>query len=226
MCPFCYIGKRKFEKALEQFPERDRIEVEWKSFELMPNLEPGKTQDLQQMLVESKGMDMESVKAMNAQVASAGEQVGIAFDFDKALATNTRAAHRFIHFAKAHGKQDAAEELLFRSFFTEGKDVGEVQTLMELGEALGLDPQQVKTALDNGSHDKDVEEDIYEARQVGVRGVPFFVLNRKYAVSGAQEAATFLQVLEKSFGEWEKDNPRQRFETLEGKVCEPGKPCE
>jgi predicted DsbA family dithiol-disulfide isomerase len=130
MCPFCYIGKRKFEKALQEFPQRERIDVEWKSYELMPHLEPGKVQDLQQMLVETKGMDMEQVKTMNARVANAGEQVGIEFNFEKALAVNTRMAHRLIHFAKAHGKQHEAEELLFHSFFTQGKNVGDLDTLL------------------------------------------------------------------------------------------------
>src|SRR5690606_24241512 len=177
MCPFCYIGKRKFEKALEAFPQRERIDVEWKSYELMPHLEPGTVQDLQQMLVESKGMEMDQVKAMNARVASAGKQVGIDFNFERALAVNTKMAHRLIHFAKAQGKQHEAEEMLFHAFFTDGKNVGDLGTLVELGEMLGLDPGAVKVALEDGSYAEDVERDVYEARQVGVRGVPFFVMN-------------------------------------------------
>ncbi len=226
MCPFCYIGKRKFEKALQEFPQRERIDVEWKSYELMPHLEPGKVQDLQQMLVETKGMDMEQVKTMNARVANAGEQVGIEFNFEKALAVNTRMAHRLIHFAKAHGKQHEAEELLFHSFFTQGKNVGDLDTLLEVGKELGLDSEAVKAALEQGSYEEDVERDIYEARQVGVRGVPFFVMNRKYAVSGAQEAQSFLQVLEKSFGEWEKENPVPALQVIEGKSCSSDGTCD
>src|SRR5690606_21297922 len=139
MCPFCYIGKRKFEKALQEVPQRERIDVEWKGYELMPHLEPGKVQDLQQMLVETKGMDMEQVKTMNARVANAGEQVGIEFNFEKALAVNTRMAHRLIHFAKAHGKQHEAEELLFHSLFNPGKECRGLDTLPGVGKELRLE---------------------------------------------------------------------------------------
>src|SRR5690606_20822466 len=127
--------------------------------------------------------------------------------------------HGLIHRAKAAGKQHQAEELLFRALFTEGKNVDDIQTLIALGEELGLDPKEVRTALEGGTYDAAVERDIYEARQVGVRGVPFFVLNRKYAISGAQETTTFLQALEKSFEEWEREHVAPTLEVIEGKSC-------
>ncbi|MBX9449953.1 MAG: DsbA family oxidoreductase [Taibaiella sp.] len=204
MCPFCYIGKKKFEMAMETFSHKDKIEVEWKSFQLMPDLEPGKVNDLEKILVEKKGIDPAQAKAMNAQVAQVGQQAGLTFNFDKALAVNTFNAHRFTHFAKANGKQSEAEEILFRSYFTEGKNVDDFATLIQLGTEIGLDADALKTALENNSYAGDVRKDINEARQIGVSGVPFFLFDRKQAVSGAQDPATFLQALEMTFAEWQK----------------------
>lgn len=226
MCPFCYIGKRKFELALERFEHRDRLSIEWKSFQLMPDLQPGTVHDLETLLVETKGMDPQQVKAMNAQVARAGEQVGIDFNFDRALGVNTLDAHRFIHFAKGFDKQNEAEEALFRSYFTQGRNVGDFDTLIELGEEIGLDVQGVRAALENGDHADGVRRDIAEARALGVRGVPFFVMDRTYAVSGAQQPEAFLETLEKSFMEWQGKHPSPNFDTLQGSVCEPGKACD
>lgn len=226
MCPFCYIGKHKFETALEQFEDKNNIEIEWKSFQLMPELEKGKVSDLERILVEKRGIDLQQAKAMNAQVSQAGEQIGITFNFDKALAVNTFDAHRFIHFAKHNGKQNEAEEVLFRSYFTDGKNVSNFSTLIQLGEEIGLDTNALKTALENGSYADEVRADIYEAQQIGARGVPFFVFNRKYAVSGAQAPQTFLQTLEKSFTEWRKENPETKLEIIDGKVCTPDGKCD
>src|SRR5690606_2211783 len=122
--------------------------------------------------------------------------------------------------------QHEAEDILFRSLFTEGKNVDDIRTLVSLGEELGLDPQEVKASLENGTYDQEVEKDIYEARQVGVRGVPFFALNRKYAISGAQETETFLQALDKSFKEWQRENAAPAMEVIEGKSCSPDGSCD
>src|SRR5690606_25566986 len=214
MCPFCYIGKQKFDKALEAFPHRDKIDVEWKSFELMPDLKSGGAQDMREMSVETKGMEMQLVKAMTSQIAQAGAQVGIDFKFEKALAVNTHRAHGLIHLAKANGKQHEAEDILFRSLFTEGKNVADIRTLVSLGEELGLDPQEVKASLENGTYDQEVEKDIYEARQVGVRGVPFFALNRQSAMSGAPACYTFLPALEKTLKEWPRENAAPATEVI------------
>lgn len=219
MCPFCYIGKRKFETALSQFHGQKDIEVEWKSFQLMPDLEKGKVSDLEQLLVEKKGISQAQAQSMNAHVANVGQQVGLVFNFDKAQAVNTEDAHRFLHFAKASGKQNEAEEVLFRSYFTDGKNIGDLPTLLEIGKEIGLDTEQLKPVLENGSFSDDVRKDIYEAQQIGVSGVPFFVLNRKYGVSGAQDPVVFLQVLEKAFGEWREENPGLSLEVSEGDSC-------
>lgn len=226
MCPFCYIGKRKFEMALEQFPHRDKVEIIWKSFQLMPDLKTQSGRNLDQFLAEEKGMPLEQAKAMNNQVVQIAKSIGLNYDFDRTIPANTFNAHRFTHFAKANGKQDEAEERLFHAYFIEGKNIDDLPALIELGVEIGLEANALKTALENGSYADGVRADIYEAQQVGVRGVPFFVFNRKQAVSGAQEPQTFLQVLEKSYSEWRIDNPEIELEIIDGKVCTPDGKCD
>jgi predicted DsbA family dithiol-disulfide isomerase len=225
MCPFCYIGKRKFETALAKFPHKDNVQLVWKSFQLAPNLKTQPDKNIHQFLSEHKGISIEQARAMNNQVTHMASQVGLVYNFDKAIAANSFNVHRFIHFAKQQGKQDEAEELLFRSYFTDGKNIDDYPTLIELGTEMGLDTISLKTALENGSYADDVKADILEAQQLGVSGVPFFILNRKYAVSGAQESQTFFEALTKAFDEWSKRNPETELEIIEGQSCEPDGNC-
>lgn len=219
MCPFCYIGKRKFESALSQFERKEKVEIVWHSFQLAPELKTQTDKNIHQFLAEKKGMSVEQAKGMNDQVTQMAKQVGLVYNFDTSIVANSFNGHRFTHFAKQHGKQNEVEELLFRSYFTDGKNIDDYPTLIQLGEEAGLDTESLKTALENGSYANEVQNDIYEAQQVGVRGVPFFVFNRKYAVSGAQESRAFLETLRKSFTAWVKENPKVKLEVTEGKVC-------
>ncbi|PTS93620.1 disulfide bond formation protein DsbA [Pedobacter sp. HMWF019] len=206
MCPFCYIGKRKFEAALEQFPDKDKVQLVWKSFQLAPELITQPDKSLHQFLSEHKGISFEQAKGMNDHVSQLAKQVGLVYNFDISIVANSFNAHRFTHFAKQYNKQNEAEESLFRSYFTDGKNIDNYPTLIQLGSEIGLDPIALKTALENGRYADEVRTDIYEAQQVGVRGVPFFVFNRKYAVSGAQETPVFLETLQKSYAEWWQEN--------------------
>lgn len=226
MCPFCYIGKRRFENALEQFHNKDEISIEWKSFQLMPGLKTDGDQNADEFLAEQKGVTIEHARAMNGHASQMAQDVGLNFNFDKAIPANTFNAHRLIHFAKAKGKQHEAEEILFRSYFTEGKNIDDYPTLVSLGKEIGLDIKELEAALKNESFTDNVLEDIYEAQQIGVRGVPFFVFDRKYAVSGAQASGIFLEVLQKSFNEWQIENAKPKLEVIEGKVCTPGGECD
>jgi predicted DsbA family dithiol-disulfide isomerase len=205
MCPFCYIGKRKFEQALAQFPSKDQIELEWKSFQLSPEIKTDQSKSIHQFLAEHKGMSLEQARQMNDQVSQMAASAGLVYNFDISVVANSFNAHRFSHFAKSKGKQNEAEELLFRSYFTEGKNIDDYPTLVKLGSEIGLDTEQLSEALATGRFAEGVRADIMEARELGVRGVPFFVFDRKYAVSGAQEINTFLQALENAFREWKKD---------------------
>jgi len=204
MCPFCYIGKRRFEDALSKFGDADGIEVEWRSFQLDPTIKPEDGKDLYQYLSDRKGIPYEQAVQMNNQVAAMAADAGITFNPATAVVANSFDAHRLIHLAKQNQLQDEAEERLFRSYFTESKDFGDHAVLTELGKEIGLDESSIKQTLSSDAYSKDVTADINEAQALGIRGVPFFVFDRKYAVSGAQASSAFLQVLEKSFGEFKE----------------------
>ncbi|KGO91594.1 DsbA family oxidoreductase [Flavobacterium subsaxonicum] len=197
MCPFCYIGKRKFEVALAQLDNIDNIEIEWKSFLLSPEMKTDDTKNIHQFLAEHKGISLEEATGMNDNVAHIAANVGLTYNFDKTIPANSFNAHRLLHFAKQHGRQQAAEEALFAAYFTEGKNIDDAQTLVHIAAQLGLDGGAFADAMGSGAFVNDVLNDINEAQQLGIRGVPFFVFDRKYAVSGAQDPAVFLETLEK-----------------------------
>jgi len=201
MCPFCYIGKRKFEVALAQLESIDNIEIEWKSFLLSPDMKTDDTKNIHQFLAEHKGISLEEATGMNDNVAHIAANVGLEYNFDKTIPANSFNAHRLLHFAKQHGRQQAAEEALFAAYFTEGKNIDDAQTLVTLAATLGLDGNAFAQAMGAGAYVEAVLDDVNEAQQLGIRGVPFFVFDRKYAVSGAQEPAAFLETLEKVMSE-------------------------
>ena len=224
MCPFCYIGKRKFESALKQFDNSSNIEIIWKSFQLAPDMKTDPGKNIDEYLSTHKGMSLQQAKDLNHQVAQRAKQVGLEFNFDKAIVANSFNAHRFSHLAKHHGLQNEAEERLFAAYFTEGKNTDDAQTLIQIGAEIGLDASEVKELLEGNKYAEEVNADIFEAHQLGVRGVPFFVFDRKYAVSGAQESQVFFNTLEKSFSEWKNENASS-IEVIEGESCSPNGEC-
>ncbi len=203
MCPFCYIGKRKFENALAQFAHKDEVEIVWKSFQLNPDMKTESNKNINQYLAEAKGWSIEKAKEMNDYVSNIAKEIGLTYNMNKAVVANSFDAHRFSHLAKKHGKQNDAEEKLFEAYFTDGKNTADHQTLVQLGSEIGMDATEISTVLSSDEFSDEVNQDVYEAQQVGVRGVPFFVLGEKYAISGAQESSTFLQALNKT---WEETN--------------------
>lgn len=225
MCPFCYIGKRKFESALAQFPNGKDIEIEWHSFQLDPDItaQPGK--DVYAYLAERKGMTVEQSKQMHKQVVQMAAGEGLQYNFDKAVIANSFDAHRISHLAKKHGKGDAMEEQLFHGYFTEGKDIANHDVLIEMAKNIGIPEQEVIDVLNSKQYADAVEADIVRASQIGVRGVPFFVLDNKYAISGAQPSETFLQALAQAWSEYEKANPKLTVVGGDATVCEPGGEC-
>ena len=198
ICPFCYIGKRKFEKALAQFDHQNEVEIVWKSFQLNPDMKTEAGKNINQYLAEAKGWTLDHAKSMNEHVSNMAKEVGLTYHFDKAIVANSFDAQRFSYLAKKHGLQNEAEEKLFAAYFTEGKNTADHNTLIQLGADIGLNPDEVKKMLDSNEFADEVRQDIYEAQQVGVRGVPFFVFDEKYAISGAQDSAVFLQALNKT----------------------------
>jgi predicted DsbA family dithiol-disulfide isomerase len=217
MCPFCYIGKRRFEESLAQFGNRQNIEIEWKSFLLSPDMKTDPSKSIHQFLAEHKGVSLEEAKSMNQYVTDMAASAGLTYDFDKTIPANSFNAHRFLHFTKQYGKQNEAEELLFKAYFTEGKNIDDAETLVTLAQELGLNVAELTQAMGSDAYVNDVVADIEEAQHIGVRGVPFFVFDRKYAVSGAQTPEIFLQTLEKSHEEWQEANPK--LTVIEGDSC-------
>ena len=217
MCPFCYIGKRNFEAALKEFEGRDEIEIEWKSFQLDPSIP--KTFETKintiEYLAERKGMSIEKSKELHTNVIETAKKVGLDYDFEKAVVANSFDAHRLIQLAKTKGLGDAAEESLFKAYFTDGKDMSDHSTLVQLGKEIGLNEEEIIAALASEEFEAKVNFDVSEGSQLGVTGVPFFVFDRKYAVSGAQPIETFLNALKQSHAESKN----------EGATCAPGGGC-
>ncbi|WP_454045748.1 DsbA family oxidoreductase [Chryseobacterium sp. Marseille-Q8038] len=201
ICPFCYIGKNNFEQALSKLPFKDEVEVEWKSFQLDPTLDPKETQDTIQYFREKKGVAEAQATQMLGQVTQMGKGAGIDFNFGKTLITNTFSAHKLLHLAKKHNKANEMEEALFIAHFIDGKNVGDRDVLVTLAENLGIDKNVAIQAVTTDQLDYEVNQDIQEARNNGVSGVPFFVLNGKYAVSGAQPVEVFENALQQTYKE-------------------------
>jgi predicted DsbA family dithiol-disulfide isomerase len=217
MCPFCYIGKRRFEQALQNFANKDEVEIEWKSFQLNPDMKTNPNIHIDQYLADIKGFSIDHARQLNAHVTQMAAEAGLTYNFDKAIVANSFNAHRFTHLAKKHGLGIAAEEQLFKAYFTDGKNIDDINTLVELGVEIGLDAASVKQTLESNAFADDVKNDIADAQQLGIRGVPFFVMNNKYGVSGAQEIRVFDETLQKAFGEWQQEKPK--LEIIEGESC-------
>jgi predicted DsbA family dithiol-disulfide isomerase len=213
VCPFCYIGKRKFEKALEGFAAKDKVEIEWKSFQLDPEMDNKEGLSVHEYLGKRKGGTPADGKRMNDQMAAIAKEVGLEYDFDKAIINNTSAAHQLLHFAKTKGIQNQMKERLFKAYYTEGKDTGNIETLVQLATELGLNEAETRKVLEENVFAEEVLADQKHAYQVGVQGVPFFVFNNKYAVSGAQQPEAFAQVLQKV---WDEEKPMLVAEQGEG----------
>jgi predicted DsbA family dithiol-disulfide isomerase len=215
LCPFCYIGKREFENALARFPHKDKVQVEWKSFELDPNAPVKSEEDSYGMLARKYGMSREDAKTRVAGVAARAKSVGLAYNFDKAVIANSFQAHRLIQLAKTKGLGAAAEERLFQAYFSDGAHIGDTGTLVRLGTEIGLDAKEVTEMLASDAFSEAVRTDEYEAQQFGIRGVPFFAIDRKYGISGAQSADHFLGALEQAWKE------RPVTQAPDAAICEP-----
>jgi len=199
MCPFCYIGKRKFEAALEQFSRKDEVEVVWHSFQLNPDMvdQPGKSAI--EYLAEVKNQSIEWSQEMHNQVTESAKKVGLEYHFEKVKVANSFDAHRLVQLAKKYNLTDALEERFFRAYFTEGALISNHAELVQLAVEVGLDEKEVEGVLSSDQFYADVIRDGQDAANLGVRGVPFFAMDRKFGVSGAHDVEVFLERLEKAF---------------------------
>ncbi|MDB5056052.1 MAG: Protein-disulfide isomerase [Bacilli bacterium] len=204
MCPFCYIGKRRFEAALERFSNKNDVDVVYRSFELSPNAKRDVNHNVHEMLASKYGMSRERAKAMNDDLTSQAQSVGLTYHFDTMILTNTFDAHRLAHFAAGYGKMREMTERLLKAYFTESKHIGDHETLAVLATEVGLDKNETATMLAGDGYTEEVRADEQEAVRLDIRGVPYFVINRKYAISGAQPSEVFLEAMQKA---WDEDRP-------------------
>ena len=192
-CPWCYIGKRKFEAGATQFG--GDVEVEYHSFELAPDTPVDFDGSPADYLSQRKGISLEQVGLMLERVTSVAASVGLDYDYDHVHQTNTVISHELLHFAKSKGRQLEMKERLLKAYFIDGEHIGRIPDLVELAAELGFDRAEVTEALESHRYLADVKADVALAREYGIQGVPFFVIDGKYGVSGAQEAETFANVL-------------------------------
>jgi predicted DsbA family dithiol-disulfide isomerase len=190
VCPWCYIGKRRFEAAVEQFD--GEVEVMWRSFELDPGAPAVREHTATEHLAAKYGMSHEQAESSHAQMTALAAQEGLEYHFELAKGGNSFDAHRLIHLAADQGLQDEAMERVFRGYFTEGLPIGDRDALIALAAELGLDGD----SLNGDAYSEAVREDEHLAQRIGIQGVPFFVLDRRYGVSGAQPAEILVQALE------------------------------
>ncbi len=201
-CPFCYVGKKNFEKALDQFPNKDEIEVTWHSFQLDPDMKTQPEKNSLEYFSEIKGVPVAQAKEMYAHVYKAGKDAGIEFNFDHQKVANSYRAHLLLQLAATKNLANETEEALFKAQLIDGKNIDDEATLVEIGQSVSLEEEEIKNALNADEFKHAVAQDVMLARQMGINAVPFFVINDKYGVSGAQPSPVFSEVLEKSWEEF------------------------
>jgi len=197
VCPWCYVGKRRFEKALARFSNRDEVQIVHRSFQLNPATPRDTTSSRREMLMRKYRRSPDQVVEMDARMTQTAAAEGLEFNLEGTLTGNTFDAHQLVHLAHAHGLQDAVVERLFRAYFTEQQSLFDQQTLVELGADAGLNRDEMAAALREKRYANAVDMDIDVAHRLGVTGVPFYVINDRYGISGAQAPETFLDVLQR-----------------------------
>ena len=200
-CPWCAVGKRRFERALAAFSHRDDVEVEWRSFELDPRAPRTHGVPAVQLLSRKYGVTVEQARAMNARLAAEAAKEGLAFDLERLQVGNTFDAHRLIHHATAHGLGDAMVDRLFRAYLNEGMALGDVNVLALLAGEVGLDGEMTRVVLEGSEFASEVRADEDRAREFGITGVPFFAIDERYGISGAQPSEAFLAALTQAWAE-------------------------
>lgn len=198
-CPWCYIGKRKFEAGVKAFGRP--VEVEYHSYELSPDTPVDFDGSPIDYLSQRKGLPLEQVNEMLERVTGIAADVGLDYHYDLVHQTNTRKAHEVLHYAKAHGKQSEMKERLLKGYFIEGAHVGRLEQLADLASEIGLNRDDVLRSLEASEYADAVEADVQQAQAYGIQGVPFYVIDGKYGISGAQPAETFAGALEQAFSE-------------------------
>lgn len=216
-CPFCYIGKARFEQALNQFENKDQVEVVYKAYQLNPYAPKEMKGSAAESFAQGHSMSVSDAKQRFKMFADNAKTVGLTYNYDIIQMTNTFDAHRLAKWANTLGLEDKLTSRLMKAYFTDGKNLSNLDTLAELAEEIGLNKEEAKKVLTANEFKDQVNAEITEARQVGVQGVPFFVINRKYGVSGAQATEYFLQALRQIYKE---EQPIQKLEADESATCD------
>jgi len=215
VCPWCYVGKRRFEAALEQFAHRAEVTVTWRSFELDPGAPRERDVDGATHLAEKYGTSRVQAEHMQAHMTEVAAGEGLDFRFDRARAGNTFDAHRLLHLAEAHGRQDALKERFMRGYLTEGEPIGDPEALQRLAVDAGLPEDEVREVLATDQYADAVRDDERTASGLGISAVPFFVVDRSIGASGAQPAELLLDLLRRA-------RPEPALEVLaDGATCGP-----
>lgn len=204
VCPWCALGKRRFERALADFPHRDEVEVVWRSFELDPSAPDHSDPDVADHLARKYGVPRAQILKSQAQLTDLGAAEGLVYRFELTRRTNTFDAHRLLHHAYEVGDQNALKSRLLEAYFSEGADVGDHDTLVRLAADVGLDPETAAEILRSGAYGPEVRADEEAARAFGISGVPFFVVNRRIGISGAQAVGVFRNALDEA---WARAHP-------------------
>ncbi len=201
VCPWCYLGKRRFEHALADFDHREEVHVVHRAFQLDPTAPIGETFDQVDLLVKKYGMPAKQVKAQQAKVVDLGRAEGLAYNFDGGLVSNTLDAHRLIRLGLERGLQDVVIERFFRAHFTEQRSLFEADSLVALSVEAGLDADEARTVLTEQAYTQEIADDVRQAQEYGANGVPFFVIDDKYGISGAQPRRTFVDALSRAWAD-------------------------
>jgi predicted DsbA family dithiol-disulfide isomerase len=199
VCPWCYVGKRRFERALAAFPEQQHVEIVYRSFQLDPRSPRGTTLPRREVLKAKYGWSESHAVAMDARMTETAAQEGLEYHLEDGVTGNTFDAHQLLQLARARGGQDAMTERLFRAHFTERRSVFDRDSLVALAGEAGVDPTEARQALEQDAFAEAVRADVEEARALGATGVPFFVFAHRYGVSGAQPADFFAQALNRAW---------------------------
>lgn len=197
VCPFCYIGKRELEQALRETGLEEQVEIQMKAYELDPTSSTTEAPPVKETLMQKKGLSNEQVEEMFKGVTARAKEVGLDYDFSKMTNANTKKAHQLAKFAEEQGKEKEISEALLQAHFLNYQSLNDEEVLLTIAEAVGLNREEAKAALENTTYTIAVNKDIEEAGKLGIQGVPFFIIERKYGISGAQPQAVFQETLKK-----------------------------
>lgn len=212
--PFCYIAKRKLEMAMEQFPHSDDVKIVWHSYQAHPDIQYEEERDIHDFLIEKEGMTPDQAIQLNTQVTTMARKFGLDYNFNDRIMVNTQDAHRLIRLATVHDLQAEAVERLFAAHFTEGRNLEDHETLLQLGAEIGLKEDDIHEMLNSDRFLQEVKEDQEVAEELDIETIPFFTINRKYGISGPQPVEVFLQALQNI---WLDEHPGKKMRDVKKK---------